>query len=120
MSEDTGTFMTPAWGLLIGLVSGAIVLAFYLSGHFEIGKFAGFSAAAIMVAVRIEWEYRGKKWFWMLISAVVAVHVAILVAIKVSAESYPALIFSPVFIVDIFLVVWLIEIVHKINDPGDA
>lgn len=120
MSEDTSTFMTPAWGLLIGLVSGVVVFSFYLAGYFEIGKFSGFSAAAIMVAVRIEWEYRAEKWFWILISAVAAIHVVILSTIMVSTEIYPALILSPVFIVDIFLIVWIVEFVHKINGRGGA
>lgn len=118
-TEEVEPSLTRAWGLLIGVFAGLVVFVFYLAGYFEIGKFAGFSTAAIMCAARIEWDYSKRRWFWPLIIGIALAHAVMLYFIKLGDENYPALLFSPLFIVDIFLIVWGIDGFYRYFDDRE-
>ncbi|MDR3425826.1 hypothetical protein [Silvimonas sp.] len=113
MTDQSPSYLTRSAGLVVGLIAAATFFIFVYAGEVERGKIAAFSMAAVLASMRISWDYRHEKIFWLLASIFFALHVALIFLISWNPERNPAMIFAPFAIADIFLEVFLYEFSAK-------
>jgi hypothetical protein len=96
-------------GAAIGAISVGVSFAFARNGYDSMGLEAGASLLVILLAMRMSWPMRRRRWFWPLFVGVVVAHVyVVLSAAEVGAKpSYEHL---PYMLTDLAVVmgaVWL-------------
>jgi hypothetical protein len=72
------------------------------------------SLLAIGFAIRGSWELRGRLWFWTTISAIVALHLALILFVPWKSGWVPARVTMLFCIVDLAIIFGVIAIVQKV------
>jgi len=108
--------------LLVVILCGAIpflLFAFLLNDPGR-GRAGAIATMVIMYAVRGRWNLRRYTWFWVVLTAIIAVHVLLVLLVPWTSKSYPGLLLFPVAVLD-FAIVWgCFKLTEKAMMPGDA
>lgn len=121
--SDAGSPDTPsrAWAIGIGICClFPLYLLFSALGNAGRGTAAMCFGGAIIIVVRLRWELRNRIWFWVVVSFLVLVHLAMVLLIPWPNRNYTLPIVLPVGIVDILAISYLIQLVAKRVGPGDS
>ena len=108
----------PKWQGAIG--AAAALSVFFVFAHFGLegaGRIAGVSVVSIGGAMRIAWPLRNRPWFWVAMTCVGAIHIAIVALYPWSNERYPAVTLIPVMVADIIAILCLLALLAKLL-PG--
>jgi hypothetical protein len=99
-----------------GVAIGLLVLPLYfVFVHFEkpaMGRAACICLAAFLLAIRINWDLRGKLWFWGLIVFLLTLHVPLVLLVPWPGRWIPAIGILPIALADCVIVlgaIWLVE-----------
>lgn len=105
----------PKWqGAVVAAAALAVFLIFANFGLEGAGRIAAVSVASIGGAMRIAWPLRNRLWFWVAMTCVVAIHVAIVALHPWSNERYPASMLIPVMVADIIAILCLLALLAKL------
>jgi hypothetical protein len=103
--------------------AGAVAIAAYeLFHHFgqqSAGRIAAFSVIALVGVIAKSRPLWSETWFWIFVSVVVLLHVAIIVSLKWPDPHYPALYLAPFAFIDYFAMIKLIELIYRQLDRTD-
>jgi len=114
--SDAGSPDTPsrAWAIGIGICClFPLYLLFSALGNAGRGTAAMCFGGAIIIVVRLRWELRNRVWFWVIVSLLVLLHLAMTILIPWPNQNYTLPIVLPVGIVDILGISWLIQLAAK-------
>lgn len=110
-----------AWAIGIGICClFPLYLLFSALGNAGRGTAAMCFGGAIIIAVRLRWELRNRIWFWVMVSFLVLLHLAMVLFIPWPDRNYTLPIVLPVGIVDILAISYLIQLAAKRMGPEDS
>jgi hypothetical protein len=107
--------LTLSWKMKLGIFLGTLLmgLLFVSSGRFELARPALFSIVVIGFAIAMKWELKGRAWFWATMLLITALHVALILCVPWTTQWIPALVITPVAVVDITGILGIIKLLEK-------
>jgi hypothetical protein len=109
-------------GLIIALILSPVLLLFIYFDKGEFGRAVCFDLAAVLVAIRLRWDLRGRAWFWGTIVFLLALHVPILLIIRWPEGWVPGAVALPFAAIDCAIILGSLRLAEKLfskNPPDD-
>jgi hypothetical protein len=93
-------------GLIIGVILGPLFLLFLLLDEAEMGLKVFTVLAMAIFAIKLHWDSRKHFWFWAIIVIILALHVPLVLMVRLPQRNVPARSYViPVGIAD-FVIFW--------------
>ena len=93
-------------GLIIGVILGPLFLLFLLLDEAEMGLKVFTVLAMAIFAIKLHWDSRNHFWFWAIIVIILALHVPLVLMVRLPQRNVPARSYViPVGIAD-FVIFW--------------
>jgi uncharacterized membrane protein (DUF485 family) len=108
------------FGLVVGIVILPLVLTLKIFGRPELVYPVTFASIAIAFAVRGYWELRSHWWFWVTVTAIVCLHVPLILLISWNPGWVPAPLIMLASVVDFGILLGIISIVARIMKPDES
>ena len=115
---------------LSGWITGAIILGvmlfllpFYYFGRMDLARPSLFAATAIGCAMATRWKLRSRRWFWVGIAIVAALHVYLIFHFRLDVEWLSEFVVATYTLIDyclILVLIWLIEIICKTPEEAES
>ena len=105
------------WILSLVVLTSPLFFLFTLARHPGNGRAAWFAAITIALAAKTRWELSRHPWFWTTISAIVLLHIPLVVLVPWTATWVPRFVIMPFCVVDGLAILYLIQTVEKRMSP---
>jgi hypothetical protein len=93
-------------GLIIGVILAPVFLLFILLGKAEMGMKVFIVLGMAIFAIKLHWDSRKHFWFWAIIVIILALHVPLVLMVRLPQGNVPARSYViPVGIAD-FVIIW--------------
>jgi hypothetical protein len=104
----------PWWGVLSGM-AGCLPITLLLDhlGRFDLALPTLVSIGMLGVAMAIKWNLRRRLWFWITMTVIVALHVALILSVPWTTKWVPAIVIIPFGIADLYVMLWILSVVGK-------
>ena len=105
-------------GLIIGIV---LIPVFFLFSHFgntDEGLTAFVCFAVNLLVIRFYWNLRTHTWFWIVVVALLLLHIPLVLKIQWPHEWVPQIALLPIGLADLFIYVGAIKFVQKFIVKG--
>lgn len=112
--ESKGRLKQFLWGAAIAAVALLLLPLFDHFGKLELARPTGFALIAIIVAVKVCWELRGRVWFWITIIAIAALHAPL---IMLTAQRLTKMPFGGMFLLGILDVLAILAVIGLFERP---
>jgi hypothetical protein len=107
--------------ILLGVV--LFLIPFYFFGRMDLARPSLFGATAIGCAIATRWKLRNRRWFWIAIAVVTAVHVYIIGRFHWDEEEMSQLVIGAYTLIDyalILVVIWVAEIICRTPEEAES
>jgi hypothetical protein len=109
---------TRAWAIAVGVLCGLpLYLLFSALGNKGRGTAASGVGIAIIIALWFRWELRRRVWFWILVSLIVALHLALILLIPWPNSDYTFPVVFPFGLLDYFVISFVLGWAAKRMGP---
>jgi hypothetical protein len=78
-----------------------------------LGRAAWFLTGIILIAAKVRWDLHDRRWFWVLLTGIAIVHVAVVLSISWTSKWVPAAAIAPFCAVDGIAILGIIQLVEK-------
>lgn len=99
-------------GLCVFIGSLLIFWLFAYFGRFDLARPSLFAAGIIAFTVGIKWKLRQNAWFWITITIIVALHVALISYLSWTTSWVPAAVSAGICTVDFFVMLTILDAVE--------
>lgn len=82
-------------------------------GKFALARPIVFSVSVIGVTIAMRWKLKKHVWFWITMAFLTALHVPLILLIPWTTMWIPALVLTPIGIVDLYTMLWVISLIGK-------
>lgn len=110
---------TKAWWIGAGICLFPVYLLFSAFGAPGKGTAAICFGGAMIAVVRLRWNLRIRLWFWILVSILALMHIALILFIPWPNRNYTLPIVLPLGVVDALGVSFTIQLVARRMEPPD-
>jgi hypothetical protein len=119
LTADDRKMRLPWWGVLC-VIFGAIPLLFLFDyfGKSALARPTLCSIAVVAIAIAMRWQLRRYVWFWLTMSVITALHVALILLVPWTNRWVPATLVIPIGIADLYGTLWVISVVRTIEWPA--
>ena len=69
--------------------------------------------AVLAFTIAVKWKLRQRVWFWITMTVIAALHVLLISSVPWTTEWVPALVITPIIIVDFYGILWILSVVGK-------
>jgi hypothetical protein len=101
------------------LLSVAVFLLGLLAEHF-VGRGSGLptslSAAMIVVSIWWRWDLSDRRWFWVVVGVIAALHLVLILSVPWTTHWIPAAISTPFCLLDVLLILKIFTLGEKMID----
>jgi hypothetical protein len=104
---------TKTWWMGMGICLFPLYLLFSAFGNHGRGNAAICFGGAVIAVVRLRWNLRNRVWFWILVSILALMHIALIVLVPWPNKDYTLPIILPVGVLDGLAISFLIQVVAK-------
>jgi hypothetical protein len=104
--------LTRKTALVVLLLVLPIQFAFIHASFPGEGRAAAICAGMVMTSVWIRWDLRNHLWFWVTVTLLILLHVALVVSIPWTDHSYPGITLLPVALLDLAVAYGAIKLVE--------
>jgi hypothetical protein len=119
MVENSEGRLPLKWIVAAVLLTFPLFLVFNHFGRPGTGRAAWFCAGVVFLCARFRWELSKKRWFWITISAIVLLHVPLILFVPWTSKWIPSVLIFPFVLMDAFVILVLIHQVEKCMKPGN-
>ena len=103
----------PWWGVLYWMGACALITwPFYHSDRLDLAPPVLYSIAMLTIVTAIKWKWRRHVWFWGTITALVALHLLLVVVIPWTTKWIPAIVAIPIGVADVYVMLFAISAVR--------
>lgn len=107
----------PWWGILWVIAGAAVAYSLFdRFGQATLARPILFSVAIIVITIALRWKLRGHAWFWITMAFLAALHVPLILFIPRTEKWIPALVITPIGIVDSYAMLWVVAIVRNLME----
>ncbi len=102
------------WGVAAGLAACVLLPLFDRIGQLELAipTFAG--AAVIIAVIKVNWELRGRVWFWVTMAIITGLHVLLILHVPWHKGWVPAPVTFAFCIVDILIILGILNVIGRL------
>ena len=113
--------LTLSWKSGLAIFFGTILigLLFFHFGKLALARPTIFSIITIVIAIALKWELRRHVWFWITMTVIVALHVALILSVPWSTKWVPAIVIIPTGIADLYAMLAILSVVGKIRGKAE-
>jgi hypothetical protein len=109
----------------IAIIPGVVLflLPFYYFDRMDLARPGLFSATAIGLAIATRWKLRTRRWFWVVIAMVAALHVFVMLRVQWDEDRISPYIIGILALIDYGLVlafIWLLEIICRTPEEAES
>jgi len=104
----------PWWGVLCGIIGST--LSAWLFDHFgrlDLALPTLISIGTLGFAVALKWKLRRRVWFWITMTAIVALHVPLILFVPWTTKWVPAPVLVPFCVADLCAMLAILSVVGK-------
>jgi len=101
------------WTLGIMVLTSPLFFLFDSLGKPGNGRAAWIGAGMILIVMKVRWELRKHKWFWLTMFFIVAAHVPLVVFAPWTSRWIPAVGILPIGVADIAVMFGCLHIIEK-------
>ncbi len=104
----------PWWGVLCGIIGST--LGAWLFDHFgrlDLALPTLIGIGTLGFAIAIKWKLRRHLWFWITLTAIVALHVPLILSVPWTTKWVPAPVLVPFCIADLIVMLAIVSVVGK-------
>jgi hypothetical protein len=111
----------PWWGVLCVIV-GALPIFFLFNhfGRFELARPILYDTAILCFAVALLWKLRRHVWFWITITALIALHLALILSVRWTTKWVPAMAVVPIGLADLYVVLVIVSVVGRVIEKAET
>jgi uncharacterized membrane protein YjgN (DUF898 family) len=104
-----------SWKGGLGIFAGTIVGAWLFDhfGRFDLARPVLVSIIMLGIAVALKWELRRRVWFWITMTVMAGLHFALILWVTWSTAWVPAVVLTPIGLVDLFVILAVLAFVEK-------
>ena len=108
------------WKGILAVIGATIVIAFPFAyfGKFELARPTIFSLAMIILAIVMNWRLRRRVWFWITVSAVAALHLALIIGLPWTTNWVPATVMKGLGAADLVVTLGIVKLSEKLSGFG--
>jgi hypothetical protein len=99
-------------GLCVAIGSLLITWLFDHFGRFDLARPSLFSTGIIAFTVGMKWKLRRYAWFWITITIIVALHVALIFYVPWTTNWVPAAVSAGICTVDFFVMLTILDAIE--------
>ena len=113
MAEKPKHKGTLLWSMGVVVLTFPIFLVFAHYGRPGSGRAAWISTGMILASIKARWDLRKLAWFWVVIAAIVAVHLPLILLVPWTTKWIPAVAIVPAAIADVAAILTLVQFVER-------
>ncbi|MGA8739733.1 MAG: hypothetical protein WB561_00945 [Terracidiphilus sp.] len=117
-AETKKRFATWLWAITLTAVTSPLFFLFDSFGKPGNGRAAWLSAMAILIAMKVRWELRKYKWFWLTMLCILAAHVPFVLLVPWTSRWIPAVGILPIVVADIAVIFGCLHLMEKWRSPN--
>ena len=104
----------PWWGVLC-VIWGvlALLILFDHFGKLTLARPALTSVAMVIIAIALRWKLKQRMWFWITMTFLAALHVALILLVPWTTRWVPAFAIIPIGVADLYLMLWALSVVGR-------
>jgi hypothetical protein len=108
-------------GVKIAAIAAPVFFSFVYFGRPEIGFTVYLASAALLLAIKLRWQWSGHAWFWGTIALIVAIHIPLVLFVRWPHTNLPTIAFSmPLGMADFLLISGALSLAEKVFCTGGA
>jgi hypothetical protein len=111
--EDRQMRLSWKGGLCVFFGTILLALIFVSVGRFDLARPTMVSVAMISLVIAMRWKLRTRRWFWVTIIILAALHLPLILFIPWTTKWIPAILIAPIGIADLYAMLWAISAVGK-------
>ena len=95
------------------VIAGSALIAWLFAhlGRFDLARPTLISIGMLGVAVAIKWKLRRHIWFWIIMTLIAALHLALILSVSWATEWVPAVAIVPIGIADLYASLGIVSVV---------
>jgi hypothetical protein len=106
------------WGVAAGIAACALLPLLDHIGRLELAIPIGAGAAAICAVIKVNWDLRGRLWFWATMAVIAGLHMPLILYVPWHKGWVPAPVTFGFCIVDVAIILGILNLIGRLLKGG--